>query len=423
MPDDPVELIKVAFHKDDAVLLRDVLRRHPQLASRINEPLFAFDSPAVVQARSAAMLDALLGAGADINGRSRWWAGGFGVLDCAEPKLAAYAIERGAVVDAHAAARLGMIDRLGELIARDPALVHARGGDGQTPLHFAATIAVAEFLLDHGADLDARDVDHESTPAQYMVRDRQAVARYLVSRGCRTDVLMAAALGDVDLVRKHLDADPACIRMSVSEQDFPRRDPRAGGTIYIWTLGANKTPHAVARRFGHEDAFRLLMERSPDELKLALACELGDEETFKSLLASRPDLPKTLSEDDRRKLAIAAQDNNLRAVELMLAAGWPVDARGQHRGTALHWAAWHGNAAMVAEILKYGPPLEDAENEFRAAPLGWLAHGSVHGWHCKTGDYPGAAELLCAAGAKVAGEVSGTPAVRDVLKRYGAVDA
>ena len=57
-------------------------------------------------------------------------------------------------------------------------------------------------------------MDHESTPAQYMLRvdqtrhypqDRQDVARYLVSRGCRTDILMAAALGDAELVRQHLD--------------------------------------------------------------------------------------------------------------------------------------------------------------------------------------------------------------------------
>ncbi len=62
------------------------------------------------------------------------------------PKLAAYAIERGAVVDVHAAARLGMMDRLRELISLDPSLVHARGGDGQTPLHFASSVEVAAYL-------------------------------------------------------------------------------------------------------------------------------------------------------------------------------------------------------------------------------------------------------------------------------------
>ena len=47
----------------------------------------------------------------------------------------------------HAAARLGMIDRLRQLVAQDPAVVSARGGDGQTPLHFASTIEMPNSCL------------------------------------------------------------------------------------------------------------------------------------------------------------------------------------------------------------------------------------------------------------------------------------
>src|SRR5262249_44120230 len=149
-----------------------------------------------------------------------------------------------------------------------PALVHARGGDGQTPLHFASSVAIAEHLLERGADIDARDVDHESTPAQYMMGDRLDVARYLVQRGCKTDLLLAAAVGDVDLVRKHLDADPSCIRIRVNADFFPMSDPRAGGAIYHWTLGFHASAFQAAAKFGHEQVLRLLMERSPADAKL-----------------------------------------------------------------------------------------------------------------------------------------------------------
>lgn len=97
-------------------------------------------------------------------------------------------------------------------------LVHAPGGDGQTPLHFASSIEIAEFLLHHGASIDDLDIDHESTPAQYMVRDRPEVARYLVRRGCRTDPLMMAALGDLERVRQHLNAEMAEIILRYNPQ-------------------------------------------------------------------------------------------------------------------------------------------------------------------------------------------------------------
>src|SRR5579863_3945127 len=121
-----------ALRVDDAVAVRGLLDKYPELKARINDPVGDFNSPAIMRVRSREMLDVLLDAGADINARSQWWAGGFGILDCASPEVAAYAIERGAIITAHAAARLGMPDRLAALIDADPALVHARGGDGQT---------------------------------------------------------------------------------------------------------------------------------------------------------------------------------------------------------------------------------------------------------------------------------------------------
>src|SRR6266550_1701469 len=117
---DPIEQLKQAWIEHDSKLFKQLLDQHPKLKQRINEPVAAFDAPLITQVRDRAMLDVLLDAGADINARSRWWAGGFGLLHGAEPELAAYAIERGAVVDMHAAARLGMLGRLSELISADP---------------------------------------------------------------------------------------------------------------------------------------------------------------------------------------------------------------------------------------------------------------------------------------------------------------
>jgi ankyrin repeat protein len=412
---EPMELFKKAFHDDDAALMRKLFERYPQMRAKVSEPVAAFDSPAITQVRSREMLDVLLEAGADINAKSRWWAGGFGLLHGAQPDLAAYAIQRGAAVDVHAAARLGMAEKLRELVTADPSLVHARGGDGQTPLHFASTVRIAEFLLDNGADIDARDVDHESTPAQWMIRERQEVARCLVRRGCRTDILMASALGDLDLIRRHLDADTNCIYMRVSNEYFPMINPKSGGTIYQWTLGWHVSAHDVAKQFGHDEAFRLLMERSPTDVKFVAACWGADESTVKTLLAQNPGLAAGLSAAYGRQVAHAARNNNLAAVRIMLAAGFPVNALGQHGATPLHWAAFHGNVDMAREVLRYHPPLEQKDADFYGTPLGWAIHGSEHGWYCRTGDYVATVKVLLAAGAKIPEKNEGTQAVREVL--------
>ncbi len=419
---DPAVQIREAYDKDQADRVRELLNLHPELKARINDPVGPFDSPAVVRVRSRAMLDVLLDAGADLNAKSEWWAGGFGILHSASPDVASYAIERGAFVNAHAAARLGRLERLVELIDGDPGLVHARGPDGQTPLHFAAAIEIAAFLLDQGADIDARDIDHESTPAQYMLGDRQDVARYLVSRGCTTDLLMATALGNIELAHRHLDADPGCIRMRVSDEFFPMVRKRGGGTIYQWTLGFYASAHQVARKFGRDDVLQLLLARSPASVRLIDACWTGDEATARTIRTENPGIVASLPDGDLRLVTDAARNNETNAVGLLLECGWPVGARGQHQATALHWAGFHGNAAMVEIALGFGAELEPTDADFHGTPLGWTIHGSENGWHCQTGDYAATAEALIAAGAELPAKLGGSPAVRAVLRRHGVAE-
>lgn len=408
---------KQAFEADDAVRMRELLVRHPMLKAMVNAPTGPFDSPAIVNVRSRNMLDVLLEAGADINARSQWWAGGFGLLDLADTDVAAYAIERGARVDVNAAARLGLADRLRQLLAQDPARARARGGDGQTPLHVARTVEIASMLLDAGAEIDARDVDHESTPAQYATGDRVDVARFLVGRGCTTDLLMAAALGDVARARQHLDAHPDAIRMRVDNRWLPMQNPKAGGTIYQWTLGFHASAHQIAHERGHRELWELLMERSPASVRVLESCWIGDAAAVARYRSDGRHSTIDWTPEERELVAHAARNNRTEAVRLMLACGLPVDARGQHQATPLHWAAFHGNAAMVREILRWAPPLEATDADFSGTPLGWAIHGSEHGWHARSGDYAATVALLLEAGAARPSAVSGSAEVRAVLQK------
>ncbi len=423
-----LEEVIAAFHQGDAPRLRELLTRHASLRGLVRQPIpgGAFGSlplNTAVSRDDRALVDVLLDAGADPDARSQWWAGGFTALDEATPELARHLLERGATLTPHAAARLGWSDRLAALLAAEPALARSRGGDGQTPLHRAATVEIAELLLEHGADLDALDVDHESTPAQYLVSEHPDVARHLVERGCQADLLLLAALGDGGRMRALLDREPDAIRISVSDEWFPRRNPRAGGSIYIWTLGWHTTPHLAAHRRGHLDAYRLLLDRSPASLQLSTACEAGDDETLRWLRARHPNLAATLTEADRRRLPDAAQNRNPGAVHRLLEAGWPVEASGGEGQTALHWAAWHGDLAVVEDLLRRGAPLEVREQQFGGTPLGWAIHGSLNAWHKEEGDHPGTVAALLAAGATappLEPALRMSDAVRAILQRHPA---
>ncbi|HLK66180.1 MAG TPA: ankyrin repeat domain-containing protein [Bryobacteraceae bacterium] len=428
----PPELLTAAIRASDAARTARVLKEHPELKAHLDEPLANYGAGmnallAAVQRTDRETIDVLLEAGASIHARSHLWSGGISVLDECAPDLAQFLIERGATLEAHSAARLGMLPELQAIVTENPAAVNARGAQGQTPLHFASTQEIAQFLLEHGAEIDARDLQHESTPSQHMLRvlqarhyrhDRMEIARFLMARGCQTDILMAAAVGDLALVQRHLEANPANIRMSVSEEDFPKHDPRSEGTIYIGIFGPRRTAHLIARDFGHDDVFRLLMDLTPEDLKLALACELGDEDAFRAMLATHPGLIESLSEQDRRRLPDAAQNNNTNAVRLMLAAGWPVDTLGEYHMTPLQWASWHGNAEMVREILKYRPELERMDNEHHISALGSALHGSENSWHREDGDHAATVAALLDAGAKaprVTDDLEASEPVRELL--------
>ena len=392
-----VELVK----KGQSTALRSWLEEHQDLPPRIDQPWFAFDAPAIVVAAGQGdrhLLEVLLEFGADINARSRWWAGGFGVLD--NPKvldnnaeLAAFLIERGGRVDVHAAAGLGDLQRLERLLGDSPDLIHARGGDGQLPLHCAANPEIAGWLLDRGARIDARDLDHRSSAAQYAVDDRPEVCRFLVERGARADLLMAAALGDLALAGRLLTEDPSCIGQRVGKAPFPAMtDPvKDAGHIYQWKLRGAKWPQQVAKAFGHEPVWELLMDHSPPTDQLVMACWFGDRSRLDQLEAAHPRLAQQVGAADRGLLVQAAWDGKTEAVRRFLDLGFDIDTFAGD-GTALDRAAVHGNIELIELLLGRGASTE-IRNVYGGSPAGAALWGMIH-FRDGEGNYPTAVRRL-----------------------------
>ena len=118
----PVEQFLSALHDGDVERVRSLLEEHAEVRAAVNAPIGDFDSrPVAAAKKNLPLLDVLLAHGADLNLKSAWWAGGFGLLEYGcTPEQAAPLIARGAIVDVFAAAHLGMFDRLRELVDARP---------------------------------------------------------------------------------------------------------------------------------------------------------------------------------------------------------------------------------------------------------------------------------------------------------------
>ena len=401
----------------------------PAVREQVNAPMFGFGQRAAhMAAKHVPMLEVLIAAGADLNLLSQWENGPFTVLDKATEETARFLLSRGVPLTPNVAARLGWIDELRQLLAADPTCVHARGGDGQQPLHEASTVAIADLLLDHGADVTARCIDHKSTAAQYALAERPEICRRLLERGAGADIFMAARLGDTALATRVLAADPQATAARINEPGYAPVPPLH---IYCWTLGFGLSPLDVALKFGHRDVYDLLAHHTSARERFISTVLAGDEAGARTCIDQDPSMLTSLTPADHSRLARAIFDGRREAARLMLRLGFDPAAGGVDGGTALHAASWMGDVELVEAILPHGRvAVERRDPVHQSTPLGWAAFGSVHR-RARGGDYSGVIDRLVAAGADIhaAGNgeplsliamAEGNPAVQATLRKHGA---
>jgi len=430
----PIEQFRRALRAGDADGVRALLEEHAELRAAVNAPFGAFGGRPVTMARkNLPLMDVLLEYGADLNLKSEWWAGPFGILESdITPEEAAPLIARGAVVDIFAAAHLGMAERVRKLVDANPSLVSARGGDGRTALHCARTVEIAQYLFDRGADIDARDVDHESTPAQYLVREAPDVARMLVGRGAWFDIFIAVGLRDRAMVERCVQNDPEALdhrtwqgKYTTVHKGRPSTAAEIGdhrGDIYRWVFGHNASVVDAARMLGFDDMVALLLQHASPTQRLLSACAAADRAAAEAVVAQHPGVVASLTRDQMRLIADKAHANDTAAVALMLDVGFDALVPGPDDFEAIRWAGFHGNPEMTRRLLRHDPPINVPDPSYGGTPLGNCLYGALHGWSCNTApcDYPATVQLLLEAGERVRPEYlpTGVDEVDAVLRAH-----
>jgi ankyrin repeat protein len=319
------------------------------------------------------------------------------------PTMARVLVLHGATLSVHSAAAFGFLDELAGMLAADPSLVHAKGGDGCTPLHFARDTATAQCLLDHGADIDARDDDHNSASAQWLIGKAPEVSRYLLQRGATPDIFLAAALGDGDLAKRLVSENPACGGFRIGRMpEFPPLEHQGrGGTILQWTLAFNSYPHQIALLKGHGDLFDFLYENSDPKTRLLVCCVLARRQEAEGIVRQHPGIVANLPGVDLELLPRYCWETNTNydAVRLMLDLGFPVaHTERSHGYSPLHNAAWSGDAALVDLLISRGHPVDLVDPGYNSTPLGYALYDCLTEKRHPEGDFARVVESLLKAG-------------------------
>jgi ankyrin repeat protein len=235
------------------------------------------------------------------------------------------------------------IRRIQLMIQNSPDLINAPDNDGKTPLILAAEkgqLVVAKYLLDHGANVNARSRNHGEVPLIAAASNgHKAMVELLLSHGADVTggglnpLYVAASRGYVS-VAEVLLANKADVN-------------QPSGTD---TSGLR--PVDVAARDGKTEMLDLLINHGADV-------------NATDALGHTP-------------IELAARGNELPAIKILLAAKANIEAKDKEGATALQMAAGNGYANIVSLLLSSGAAV-DATNDLGATAL-WLA---VHNGHAE----------------------------------------
>ncbi len=108
------------------------------------------------------------------------------------------------------AANRGALDEVASMVGNHPELVNERDDTGATPLHYAAFGAhrpVVEFLVRHGAEINATDARYGATPTGWAIEYLREMGGFLGIE--LSDLAFAIEGRHVEWVRRFLKRFPA----------------------------------------------------------------------------------------------------------------------------------------------------------------------------------------------------------------------
>ncbi|CAN7254714.1 ankyrin repeat domain-containing protein [Bosea sp. LjRoot237] len=299
-------------------------------------------------------------------------------------------------------------------------------------------VALAQLLLDHGADPNAlfSDGTNHFTPLTGVIGggegnqpshpQAEALARLLIARGAdplNGQALYNSSLGADDITWLDLLWSETEKRGETGRWHEPVRELPAPPLDYLlgnavprqpkraaWLLAHGARAQAVnayskqslvkqAMLDGRSDLVRLLIENgaSPVELSgqeaFTAAVARGDQAEARRLLDGNPDFLLSPA-----PLLVAIRQGKSEIAALALRLGVSPDAETRDGVRALHKAAGSGAIEIVALLVEAGAQIDPIERRYGSTPLGWARHQGASAAQIYLASRSHDIEALCEAG-------------------------
>ena len=185
----------------------------------------------------------------------------------------------------------------------------------------------------------------------------------------KVHLLIAARLGDIDLVKELLARSPMLLNMKAERGEA--RDPRGPSVVVGLTALHEAAMHSHAQlvqllcEYGANSNARTSAGLTPLHGAVLYHCH----ETAAVLLRHGANPGLALS-SGLTALHLAAMKGDSEMVHLLLERGTPINGRSRYARTPLHWAALKGHAEIVQLLLAHGADC-DARDATGRTPHDW----------------------------------------------------
>ncbi|MEN6310164.1 MAG: ankyrin repeat domain-containing protein [Acidobacteriota bacterium] len=302
--------------------------------------------------------------------------------------------------DIHAAAKAGDLAAVRRLIQIDASLVNLKDVGGNAPLHAAAeggAVSVAAYLIDRGADLDARNISGNTPLHEAIFNGKDKISRLLIEKGA--DLRSQNTIGRTPLhhaARYNRKATAELLLakgVSVDSRDRAQRTPlllltlmttnvdvarvliQRGADVNAQDANGNM-PLEQAAHNGSLALIDLLLDRGAGFhttrdhalTTMRLAAAAGSARLFKVVAEKGGAALFNTASDNASTMAMAISGGSLEIVDMLLAKGIPIDGRPNIAGwTPLHRAVQGKANGLIEMLVKNGVDIDARTNDGRSA--------------------------------------------------------